>query len=299
MAVQRDNSKTPDLPILSLALGESSTTAELVDDGKVLERQLLDGAGYDRLLSLLECHRAGLVDAARAQPFDLWQSGTERFLAVVYELISQPLISWCRCYGAVGLRLDHPILDALPVETAHIDQEAALFEHIQISRAPLSQCSTTGLQRQRRFELEVWIGNDADLGSVPLERMLVEAAHGGPCFAATRRREEGGRTKRAQLVHLAGHQPQIEPGRLDRSAEAHVVLSGCDSLPSRLPDGVASATGSLWPVEDQANVSLMAALHARLAFGLGPSEALRQAQILHRGLPPTTWAAYVHLGSTS
>ncbi len=77
---------------------------------------------------------------------------------------------------------------------------------------------------------------------------------------------------------------------------AHLVLSGCDSLPPTLPAGVASAVGSLWPVDDQLSATVMAAYHSRLALGIGPLEALRQAQLLHRPLPPEAWAAYVYLG---
>ena len=296
MAEHRDTSGFGSPPLLTLSLGDTDTTAELTDDGVVVARQQLTGAGYHALLTLLERHREGFAAEAPIQPFDYWHSATERLLATVYELIARPLVAWCQELGAIALRFDHPLLAALPVETAHVDQEAALFEHVNISRRS-SRGDSNPAARRRRFQLEVWIGDEGDLGAVALERTLVESAHTVDRVQPYGRNGSVASAERARLVHLAGHSPRVDPYRFDRGSEAHVVLSGCDSLPAGLPPGVASVTGSLWPVDDQTNVSLMAAFHARLARGLRPVEALRQAQILHRSLPPTTWAAYVHMGS--
>lgn len=100
------------------------------------------------------------------------------------------------------------------------------------------------------------------------------------------------------LIHVAGHEPQATSGPDARrgNGQAHLVLSGCASLPPTLPPGVASVVGTLWSVQDHACVTVMAAYHRRLAVGVGPLEALRQALLLHRPLPPDTWAAFAYLG---
>ncbi len=307
MGQNRTGPVPPASPVLALALDEGGTTAELYAHGELLARKHLRQAGYARLLALVERHRVGFAADTPARPLDLWETATERHLAAVHELVSEPLVEWCRLFERLVLRLDHPLLGALPLETAHVDREPALLEHARLARfAPgrrvdrhhIDPAPTTGY---RRFDLEISPGDEIELGAVALERELVEAAHGASDLAAARRFRSGESTSstRERLVHLAGHRPRIDRCSFDPAGAAHVVLSGCDSLPPTLPRGVGSVTGSLWPVDDQANVTLMAALHARLACGLDPVEALRQAQIFHRSLPPSTWAAYVHLGSTN
>ena len=102
---------------------------------------------------------------------------------------------------------------------------------------------------------------------------------------------------------------------LDLSAARLVVLSACDTgrgaevtgqgvLGLQAAVGAAGARSllmSLWPVPDAATAALMAAFYRGLwADGLGPAEALRNAQAEVRSAPgwsaPEFWAAWVLVG---
>lgn len=237
---------------------------------------------------LVAWHRAAIADEMGGSP--LWGAPggdavtpTEQFLYLVYEQVSIHLADLVAGFPRVMLQLDDELLTRVPLETAHRPDRPALFE--------LTQCyrSLAGGGRhptcRRRFRLEHRRGDERGLAAVALERALVgNSAPAGP-----------GPT----VIHVAGHEPGaagVAAAVIRGDGRAHLVLSGCDSLPAALPPGVASVVGTLWPVEDHACVTVMAAYHGRLSLGVGPLEALRQTLLLHRPLPPDTWAAFAYLG---
>jgi len=95
---------------------------------------------------------------------------------------------------------------------------------------------------------------------------------------------------------------------------ALVTLSACESgRPSRdsaepvglawafLAAGASGVVVSQWLVDDDATSTLMTALYGHLAAGLGPAEALRQAQLrVAASSPhPYRWAPFVYVASPS
>lgn len=259
----------------------------------------LGGAAPSRRLTLRRVHRGPLADlvawhtaAVEGGPDPTWGgmggggvTPTEQFLYIVYEQVSVHLAELVAGLPRVALRLDDEVLTRLPLETAHRPDRPALFELTQCYRAmPGAGDAAEGPQR-RRLRLVHRRGDECGLPAVALERALVgNAAPAGPGTS---------------VIHVAGHEPRATAETVGVAAgdgQAHLVLSGCGSLPDSLPPGVASAVGTLWPVEDHACVTVMAAYHRRLAVGVGPLEALRQALLLHRQLPPDTWAAFAYLG---
>ena len=235
-------------------------------------------------------------------PFDLWNDATDRFLATVYHQISAPLAELVGGLAAVELRFGHDLLTRLPIESAHDGPAPALLERTRLHRAvpPMTLKHGPCCQRPpgRRFRLSLATGDERCLVASGLERLLVSAAHRQAIIEARWPSCLAGPVESVPLVHLVGHDPApMAELELDRGqGGTHLVLSGCDSLLSQLPPTVTSAACSLWPVDDTANVTFMASYHARLAAGIGPAEALRQAQLLHRSLPTMAWAAYVHVG---
>lgn len=212
---------------------------------------------------------------------------TEHLLSGVYERVSARLAVHLDGLPRVALDLRGRQLAALPIETAHRYGEPGLFEITQLFRC--TGASACGTGPVRRFELR-FAGADSldDLDLIALEQSLIhQLSQSGPSRSAG---------NAEALVHVAGHDPEIPRNLIDPDGRAHVVLSGCRSLPDRLPVGVASAVGSLWPVDEQSNTAIMAAYHSRLVRGIAPVEALRQAQLLNRHLAPLSWASYVHLG---
>lgn len=229
----------------------------------------------------------------------MWAGPTEELLARVYRSVSEPLIDILAGHGRVALRIRDPILARLPVETAHDDTGPALFELVASYRLiPTGPGAgrPPGTGPPRRFTLSQYPAersDPTDLPAVTLERFLVAAAHRGWPRTGTAPPD---RTER--LVHVAGHEPQPGAAPLFGPGDAgHLVLSGCRSYLDRLPTGVASATCSLWAVDDEQSVTLMTALHAAMARGIGPAEALRRAQLLHLDLPGQDWSAFVHVGA--
>ena len=198
------------------------------------------------------------------------------------------------------MRLD-PALAALPIETAHRDNEPALFERAQIyrvvddgsGRPARSATPDRHTCAPRRFRLTVDPAAPSDLDVIALEHTLIRWV---TALASASSPTSGDRPTEP-LIHVAGHDPVIPVDLIDPHDRAHVVLSGCNSLPTSLPPGVASAVGTLWAVDDRSSTSMMAAYHGRLATGIGPVEALRQAQLLHRHQPAAAWAAYAHIGA--
>jgi CHAT domain-containing protein len=98
---------------------------------------------------------------------------------------------------------------------------------------------------------------------------------------------------------------ELSGGRLTRTRL--VVLAACDSARGRLSGagmlglsrafiaaGAARVVGSLWPVGDDASVTLFRDFYSQLGRGLTSGEALRYAQCaaITKRTPPSQWAAF-------
>ncbi len=274
-------------------------TCMLFDDaGRLLARvnepdngglsQPLDLGPTAQFEALITEHRRLFAEGTADDSMPTLVTATEQLLAEVYDTISFPLLHRLESFPRVALALEATPIRSLPIETAHRFGEPALFEVTQLYRTPPTG-RLPAWRRPRRFQLNL---QPAALGSVDviaLEQCLI---HSVSAVTGRRRDEE----QCEPLIHVAGHDPTIPEGMVEPDDLAHVVLSGCNSLPTTLPAGVASAVGSLWPVDENSNSSIMAAYHSRLAMGINPVESLRQAQMLHRQLPPVAWASYVHIG---
>jgi hypothetical protein len=291
VSIHRSVALAPSTPVCSLTHDGERLIISVDQAGRPRCRRRLVGVDLDHLQHLIRSHRASFAKGWDPSPYDLWVSATEELLADTYDLISQHLVEMLGQLPRVALDLDGGTLPLLPIETAHRPGLPALFEITQVFRSPKTGRTGSSWLSKRCFRLDVWQGDASDLDAVALEHILVSAAH------ARANRTDGRVRHTERLVHLAGHNPSIPPGAFTANEHAHVVLSGCESLPRTLPEGVASALGSLWPVDDHTNATIMAAYHTRLASGVGPLEALRQAQLLHRSMPPAAWASYVHIGN--
>ncbi len=241
-----------------------------------------------RLQTLRARFDRATADAMAAGSMSGMVAATDELLAGVYEAISNQLRPLLDGVPRVALELAHELLGPLPIETAHRDGEPALFETTQLYR--LDPSPRRAPSRPRRFLLSILDAAISDLDVIALEQNLIRWVSATVSRAATDEPVE-------PLIHVAGHDPAIPDGIVEPGRRAHVVLSGCRSLPPSLPPGVASVVGSLWDVDDHSSSSIMAAYHARLALGISPIEALRQAQLLHRHLATGAWAAYVHVGA--
>ena len=145
------------------------------------------------------------------------------------------------------------------------------------------------------------------------------------------------RAPEADVIHFAGHaigdDRGIEPASIVLRQNRHerrigvaeiarlrlrptsvVVLAGCSTARGErraaegvisvahgfLSAGAPSVIATLWPIDDEAASIFFPRLHQRLAEGLSPAEALRQAQLesIRRGdVPASLWAAVQNIGS--
>ncbi len=145
------------------------------------------------------------------------------------------------------------------------------------------------------------------------------------------------RAPEADVIHFAGHaigdDSGIEPASIVLRQKGHerrigvaeiarlhlrpasvVVLAGCSTARGErraaegvisvahgfLSAGAPSVIATLWPIDDEAASIFFPRLHERLAEGLSPAEALRQAQLesIRRGdVPASLWAAVQNIGS--
>jgi hypothetical protein len=253
-----------------------------------LQRQVIDRARIADITraeieSLIATHSNALADGWHPNPFDRWASATERFLAESDRLLVSTLRPLILPWPRIGLIICNPLLGKIPWESAHQPGETALLEQNQVFRTTLA--ATERPATRRRFRFECHAGNTDGLPAIPLEGILASAPYDHAPVGHTER-----------IIHLAGHEPKAENVIVKAHERAHLVLSGCSSLPTDLPPGIESVTASLWDIDDFSNHTTTALLHARIAAGIGPLEGLRQAQIMQRALPPTVWAGYVHFG---
>lgn len=265
-------------------LGDRRLVIALEDRGRIIDRLTFNDVGRAQLDRLLAEHRSAFEGTWHADPFDAWTSATERFLTEVDHLISARLRPLLVPHHRVALELDDSTIARLPVETAHRRGGPALFELLSIYRSG-GRHEPAGSIEPRAFAVDVARGCVTGLRGVVAEEALVHSVHRPDRVHSSER-----------LIHVIGHRPTSDRIRLLPSERAHLVLSGCDSLPQTLPDGAASATGTLWPVDDQTNATTVSLFHSRIAIGVGPVEALRQTQLLQRCMPPVVWAAYAHIG---
>jgi CHAT domain-containing protein len=141
--------------------------------------------------------------------------------------------------------------------------------------------------------------------------------------------------RRASVIHVAAHaiydgrqsalvSQELDgmTGRLDASQIARmdlrdtnlVVLAACETAREEndgaqlsladafLEAGASNVIGTLWAIDDESASVFFPRLHARVAQGLAPAEALRLAQIdcIRKGdLPPLIWAAMQVTGRES
>jgi CHAT domain-containing protein len=137
----------------------------------------------------------------------------------------------------------------------------------------------------------------------------------------------------ADVIHFAGHaigddsglvpaSILLSGGRVEAPEISHlslrrtsvVVLAGCGTARGArrgmegvisvahgfLAGGAPSVIATLWPIDDTAAAEFFPRLHRRLAEGLPPAEALREAQLesIRRGdVPASLWAAIQDIGS--
>ncbi len=271
-------------PVCILAHRESAVRASIEVDGRTVERIVIAGVDEAGLRQLVERHRAAFDEPWSPAPNTLWATATERFLSEVYQLVSRHLVNLLARFPRVELKIADPALVDLPIEAAHGFGTPALFDLCQIYRGGLSYRHPHRGPR-RSFRLDVRQGDSAGLHGLTAEQSLIRSSYQQEPDLASER-----------IVHVCGHEPTINAATFEVTERAHVVLSGCDSLPRFLPPGVASVTGTLWPIDDHTNAATVALLHSRIALGVGPAEALRQAQLLQRPLSPQVWAAYAHIG---
>jgi hypothetical protein len=242
------------------------------------------------IVSLRGRYRAAALHAVETGSDTLFAAATERLLADVYDTVSSRLLPVVEGYPRIALDLRDDLTRSLPIETAHRDTEPALFETTQLYRLAPGAGPWIPARPPRRFVLTFRDAELVDLDMIALEQNLIRSVSTtGVCPDRSAPPEP--------LIHVTGHDPTIPDDIVEPDRRAHVVLSGCRSLPPSLPPGVASAVGSLWDVDDHSSSSIMAAYHGRLALGISPVEALRQAQLLHRHLPTGAWASYVHIGA--
>jgi CHAT domain-containing protein len=105
-----------------------------------------------------------------------------------------------------------------------------------------------------------------------------------------------------------------EVAKLHLRRTATVILAGCSTArgESRAAEGVISVAhgflsagaptviATLWPIDDEASATFFPRLHRRLAEGMPPAQALREAQreSIQRGdVPMSLWAAVEDFGS--
>ena len=267
-------------------IGDGSTPAV---DGTNPRSDPLRLAHVADLAALRAHHERSVLEAMKAGSISQLAAATQHLLSGVYDAVSCPLLPLVEGLPRVALALSDDLAWALPIETAHRDSEPALFEKTQLYRLEPCGDRRPPVARPRRFLLTFQDAAISDLDVIALEQNLIR-------WVSSNNRTDPAEVLEP-LVHVAGHDPTIPDGLVDPDRRAHVVLSGCRSVPRRLPPGVASAVGSLWDVDDHTSSSIMAAYHARLSLGIGPVESLRQAQLLHRHLPPGAWASYVHVGA--
>jgi CHAT domain-containing protein len=145
------------------------------------------------------------------------------------------------------------------------------------------------------------------------------------------------RAPAADVIHFAGHaigdDRGIEPASIVLRRNGHerrvgvaeigkvrlrpasvVVLAGCNTARGErraaegvisvahgfLSAGAPSVIATLWPIDDEASSIFFPRLHEKLAEGLSPAEALRQAQLesIRRGdVPASLWASVQNIGS--
>ncbi|MEA2238298.1 MAG: hypothetical protein QOC81_3022 [Thermoanaerobaculia bacterium] len=119
------------------------------------------------------------------------------------------------------------------------------------------------------------------------------------------------------VLRRNGHEQRVgvaEIGKLRLRPASVVVLAGCSTARGErraaegvisvahgfLSAGAPSVIATLWPIDDEASSIFFPRLHQKLAEGLSPAEALRQAQLesIHRGdVPASLWAAVQNIGS--
>lgn len=221
----------------------------------------------------------------------------------------------------------------LPYAALH-DGQAALVDHHALAQAPSLGVAAWGLARPPVAPRQVLaLGDALRLPHAGLEAQAVAAGFaqgqalvGEAATLAALQRQAG----QADLLHLACHarfradNPMFAELLLHDAAltaeqaetlalrAGTVVLSACDSglagaagadeqvglVRAFLVAGAARVLASLWPVDDALTATLMAHFYSALRQGLGPAQALRQAQLQQRQAHPhpALWAGFAAHG---
>jgi tetratricopeptide (TPR) repeat protein len=330
----------PTAPTLAYHVAGDTVIAFVLNGGEVRARRL-DGllpavaAELDRLLAQWSRFRVGTAFARRHETTLL--ATTKASLGSLHRLLLAPVGDLLAGLDGTSLSvIPHRSLHRVPFHVLH-DGTGYLCEQRTITLMPSItrvRLAHTTPRRSGRGTLIFAVPDDlapsitaearALAGLMPEARLVL----GEEATSGRLRAELPG----PAVLHLACHglyrsgNPLFSALRLaDRwvnAAEildldlggALVTLSACESgRPSRdsaepvglawafLAAGASGVVVSQWLVDDDATSTLMTALYGHLAAGLGPAEALRQAQLrVAASSPhPYRWAPFVYVASPS
>jgi CHAT domain-containing protein/tetratricopeptide (TPR) repeat protein len=329
----------PSAPVLAYHVVGDSVVVFVVHGGQVRARHLAGimpdvAVELDRLVAQWSRFRMGAAFTARHQAALL--ATADDSLATLYRLLIAPVANLLTGSGPELVIVPHRRLHQVPFHALH-DGTGYLCHRYAITLMPssLRTRAAAGPPRPPGASPLVLAVPDAQAPSIAAEarslaRVMPDAriAAGAQATSKLLREQLPG----PAIVHLACHglyrpaNPLFSALRLaDRWINAAdilgldlggalVTLSACES--GRPSDDTAEPVGlawaflaagasgvivSQWLVDDDATARLMSALYAGLATGLGPAEALRQAQlsIAESSPHPYRWAPFVYVASPS
>ena len=155
--------------------------------------------------------------------------------------------------------------------------------------------------------------DDAELDELVKHASEMDVIH----FAGHAIGDDRGIEPASIIVRQHGHERRVgvaEIGKLHLRPHSVVVLAGCNTARGErraaegvisvahgfLSAGAPSVIATLWQIDDRMSSTFFPRLHEKLAQGLSPSAALREAQLesIRRGdVPASLWAAVQDIGS--
>lgn len=328
----------PTTPTLAFHVAGETVIAFVLRAGQVQARRI-DGVlaavavELDRLVAQWSRFRVGTAFTTRNQTSLL--ATTKESLGALYRLLVAPVKDLLGGLDDPNLVVvPHRSLQRVPFHILH-DGTGYLCEQRTITlRSPITRVRPSGTPRPVHGTL-VFAVPDTLVPSITAEARALATVM--PDARVVLGSDASTQRLRAELpgpavLHLACHglyrsaNPLFSALRLaDRwvnAAEildldlggALVTLSACESgRPSRdsaeqmglasafLAAGASGVVASQWLIDDDATSVLMSAMYAGLADGLGPAEALRQAQLTAatRFPHPYHWGSFVYVESPS